>query len=217
MCLLSACAASIRADAQVTVIEADFLKVDLHRLRRRAVKMIGNLPFNAAAAIFRSLLPASRSDRADGRDVSARSGRADARRAGNLGILRALASTPRCTSKSMSISASPPEASIRGPKSTPRCCAFARARTLLFDRDEERRVLDTVRASFSAPRKKLRNSLAAGLSIASADAAAALARAQIDPTARAESLSPADFVRLARASGFSTCLNCPKSSRCAAS
>jgi 16S rRNA A1518/A1519 N6-dimethyltransferase RsmA/KsgA/DIM1 with predicted DNA glycosylase/AP lyase activity len=45
----------------------------------------------------------------------------------------------------------------------------------------------------------IRNSLAAGLGIAAEEAATALARAQIDPTARAESLSPPDFVRLARA------------------
>jgi 16S rRNA A1518/A1519 N6-dimethyltransferase RsmA/KsgA/DIM1 with predicted DNA glycosylase/AP lyase activity len=45
----------------------------------------------------------------------------------------------------------------------------------------------------------IRNSLAGGLSLRSEDAVAALTRAQLDSTARAESLSPQDFVRLARA------------------
>ena len=45
----------------------------------------------------------------------------------------------------------------------------------------------------------IRNSLAGGLGISSEDAVAALRRAEIDSTARAESLSPEDFVRLSRA------------------
>jgi 16S rRNA (adenine1518-N6/adenine1519-N6)-dimethyltransferase len=85
------------------------------------------------------------------------------------------------------------------PKVDAEVLRFRPRKNLLFNRDEEPRVLDTVRASFSAPRKMIRNSLAAGLDIAAEEAAAALARAQIDPTARAESLSPPDFVRLARA------------------
>ena len=48
---------------------------------------------------------------------------------------------------------------------------------LIFDPEEEARVLETVRASFSAPRKMIRNSLAAALSISSEASMAALARA----------------------------------------
>ncbi|HXN85635.1 MAG TPA: rRNA adenine dimethyltransferase family protein, partial [Candidatus Binataceae bacterium] len=69
----------------------------------------------------------------------------------------------------------------------------------LFEPSEEARVLATVRASFSAPRKMIRNSLAGGLQLRSDDAATALERAGIKSSARAESLSPEDFVRLARA------------------
>ena len=70
---------------------------------------------------------------------------------------------------------------------------------MLFARAEEDAVLVAVRASFSSPRKMIRNSIANGLRISAADAEAALARASIDGAARAESLLPDHFVRLARA------------------
>ncbi|MDW8395019.1 MAG: 16S rRNA (adenine(1518)-N(6)/adenine(1519)-N(6))-dimethyltransferase RsmA [Anaerolineae bacterium] len=55
-----------------------------------------------------------------------------------------------------------------------------------------------VRAGFSQPRKQLRNTLAAGLQMPKADVEAALMRVGIDPSRRAESLSLAEWIRLAR-------------------
>ena len=48
------------------------------------------------------------------------------------------------------------------PKVDAEVLRFRPRKNLLFNRDEEPRVLDTVRASFSAPRKMIRNSLAGG-------------------------------------------------------
>ena len=62
-------------------------------------------------------------------------------------------------------------------------------------------MLEVVRASFSAPRKTIRNSLSHGLKITASEAVAALESAAIDPGARAETLDVADFVRIARALG----------------
>jgi len=42
-------------DSRVTVVESDFVKTDFGSLAKNRVKVIGNLPFNAAAAIFRIL------------------------------------------------------------------------------------------------------------------------------------------------------------------
>jgi len=99
----------------------------------------------------------------------------------------------------ISIFASPPAAFIRNRNVDAEVLRFRPCKNPLFNRDEEASVLEPWRAAFSAPRKMIRNSLASGLGISSQDAESALAEAQIDSTARAESLSPEDFVRLARA------------------
>jgi 16S rRNA (adenine1518-N6/adenine1519-N6)-dimethyltransferase len=54
-----------------------------------------------------------------------------------------------------------------------------------------------VKAGFGQKRKQLKNSLAAGLHQPAADITTALARANIDPTRRAETLSLAEWGRLA--------------------
>lgn len=56
-----------------------------------------------------------------------------------------------------------------------------------------------VKAGFSQPRKKLRNSLAAGLHYEVARIEAVLNAAEIEPQRRAETLSVADWARLSRA------------------
>ena len=68
-----------------------------------------------------------------------------------------------------------------------------------FADDDERDVLETVRASFSAPRKTIRNAIGHALGIDSPRAVRALERAAIDPGARAETLGVPDFLRLADA------------------
>ena len=60
-------------------------------------------------------------------------------------------------------------------------------------------MLETVRASFSAPRKTIRNALSHSLGLDNAQTVSALERAAIDPGARAETLGVPDFVRLAHA------------------
>jgi 16S rRNA (adenine1518-N6/adenine1519-N6)-dimethyltransferase len=54
------------------------------------------------------------------------------------------------------------------------------------------------RAGFSQPRKQLRNSLAAGLGLPTAEVEAWLARAGIDPKRRAETLTLGEWARLSR-------------------
>jgi 16S rRNA (adenine1518-N6/adenine1519-N6)-dimethyltransferase len=60
--------------------------------------------------------------------------------------------------------------------------------------DEAELAIELARAGFGQRRKMLRRSLSSVLD----DAAAALKRASLDPTSRAEQLSPDDFLRLAR-------------------
>jgi 16S rRNA (adenine1518-N6/adenine1519-N6)-dimethyltransferase len=69
----------------------------------------------------------------------------------------------------------------------------------LFTDVDECDVLETVRASFSAPRKTIRNSLSHSLGMESTQTTRALERAAIDPGTRAEKLGVPDFLRLAHA------------------
>jgi 16S rRNA (adenine1518-N6/adenine1519-N6)-dimethyltransferase len=85
------------------------------------------------------------------------------------------------------------------PKVDAEVLTFAPRRPMLFAPDEERAVLATVRAAFSAPRKTLRNAIGRALPFDSVALEAAFARAAIDPAARAATLAVQDFVRLARA------------------
>jgi 16S rRNA (adenine1518-N6/adenine1519-N6)-dimethyltransferase len=186
------------ADNRVTVVESNFVKIDFRSLANAGAKIIGNLPFNAAAAIFRILcdhhdliaMIVAMFQREVGERIRAMPGDSEY---SALSVYAALYFDVDMHFRVAAGSFHPK------PKVDAEVLRFRPRKNLLFNRDEEARVLETVRASFSAPRKMIRNSLAAGMGIASEEAVAALARAQIDSTARAESLSPHDFVRLARA------------------
>jgi 16S rRNA (adenine1518-N6/adenine1519-N6)-dimethyltransferase len=189
-----------RARPMIAVIESDFLKVDLRALTSGRAKIIGNLPFNAAGAIFRILcdhhdliaLVVAMFQREVAERIRAEPG------ASEYSALSVYAALYFDIDEHFRVAAG---SFHPRPNVDAEVLRFRPHSKLLFHPEEERRVLDTVRASFAAPRKMIRNSLATGLAISSIDAGAALARAQIEPTARAESLSPADFVRLARALG----------------
>ena len=84
------------------------------------------------------------------------------------------------------------------PKVDAEVLRFTPRTVLPFDADEERDILEIIRASFSAPRKQIRNALSHSLGIDAAKIADALERAAIDPGARAETLGVPDFIRLSR-------------------
>jgi len=69
---------------------------------------------------------------------------------------------------------------------------------VLFEPHEEKSVLGAIRAAFSSPRKVLRNALGHALSWKASTIDAVLRDAGINPGARAENLTTADFIRLAR-------------------
>jgi 16S rRNA (adenine1518-N6/adenine1519-N6)-dimethyltransferase len=85
------------------------------------------------------------------------------------------------------------------PKVDAEVLTFAPRNPLPFAPAEERAVLATVRAAFSAPRKTLRNAIGRALALDPAELETAFAVASIDPMARAATLGVEDFVRLARA------------------
>ncbi len=189
--------------ANVEVIEADFLEIDPASVFGDSpAVVIGNLPFSSAGAILRKLCDWRRMNsrqmisrmvlmfqREVAERIRARPGEPGY---AMLSVVSALYWEIDSHFRVAAGSFHPKpkvdaEVLIMRPRARPP-----------FGDDEETAVIETVRAAFSARRKTLRNALSAGLEIAPARAQAAIEHAAIDPRARAETLAPADFVRLAR-------------------
>ena len=185
-------------DVSVRVINADFLSLDFASIvADQPIKVIGNLPFNVAAAILRRLSDNSRAisrmvlmfQREVAARIRARPGD-DAHSA--LSVFTTLYWDIDLHFTVAAGSFHP------RPKVDAEVLRFTPRTELPFAIDEERIVLEVVRASFSAPRKQIRNSLSHSLGIDAAKIAQALERAAIDPGVRAETLGVSDFVRLSR-------------------
>ncbi|HYB90892.1 MAG TPA: 16S rRNA (adenine(1518)-N(6)/adenine(1519)-N(6))-dimethyltransferase RsmA [Candidatus Binataceae bacterium] len=188
-------------DRRVRVVQADFLDVDFAALAGQApVKAVGNLPFSSAAAILRKLCDNAglitrmvlMFQREVAERIRARPGASD------YSALSVFASLYFEIESHFRVAAGNFHPR---PKVDAEVLVFAPRARALFEPSEEGRVLRTVRASFSAPRKTLRNALAHALGLEPSRIDAALARAAIDPGARAEALAAADFVALSRSLG----------------
>jgi 16S rRNA (adenine1518-N6/adenine1519-N6)-dimethyltransferase len=188
------------SDERIRVINADFLEAGIADVfATSSAKVIGNLPFNVAAAILRRLSDnsrlISRMVLMFQREVAARiRARAGDDNYSALSVYTALYWEIDAHFMVAAGSFHP------RPKVDAEVLRFRphRAEAKPFTTDEEQAVLSIVRASFSAPRKTIRNSLGQGLGFDAARISAALETSEIDPGARAETLGVADFVRLAR-------------------
>jgi 16S rRNA (adenine1518-N6/adenine1519-N6)-dimethyltransferase len=184
-------------DPRVQIIDHDFLDLELARIvAAPQVTIIGNLPFNVAGAILRKLCryrtSIARMVLMFQREVAERI-RATAGSA-NYGALSVY------TALYWKIVA---HFRVAAGSFYPKPAVDAEVLTFEpilapFLADEEDAVLAAIDAAFSAPRKMVRNALARRLGTASDAVDAALAAASIAPSARAETLSTDDFVRLAR-------------------
>jgi 16S rRNA (adenine1518-N6/adenine1519-N6)-dimethyltransferase len=183
----------------VRVVCCDFLEVELAELAERPpVKVIGNLPFNAAAAILRRL------DEMRGaigrmvlmfqREVAERiRARAGERAYSALSVFTALYWETREHFRVAAGNFRP------APRVDAEVIVFTPYQGAPLAADDEAALLGAIRAAFSAPRKTIRNALAGALNAPPEAVAGALARAGIDQAARPTTLSVADFVRLADA------------------
>jgi 16S rRNA (adenine1518-N6/adenine1519-N6)-dimethyltransferase len=184
--------------ASVRVINADFLSLDFASIvADQRIKVIGNLPFNVAAAILRRL---SDNSRAISRMVLMFQREVAARiraRPTDDGYSALSVFTALYWEIDLHFTVAAGSFHPR-PKVDAEVLRFTPRTELPFAIDEERIVLEVIRASFSAPRKQIRNSLSHSLEIDPSKIAEALERAAIDPGARAETLGVSDFVRLSR-------------------
>jgi 16S rRNA (adenine1518-N6/adenine1519-N6)-dimethyltransferase len=185
-------------DRRVRVVNADFLKADFAALCDRVpTKVIGNLPFNAAAAILSRLgayrAGISRMVLMFQREVAERiRARAGEPSYGALSVFTALYFKVESHFRVSAGNFHP------RPRIDAEVLVFEPQARPIFDTEEESAVLATIRAAFSAPRKTLRNSIAHALRLNAGAVDETLRAAAIDPGARAETLPSADFVRLAR-------------------
>jgi 16S rRNA (adenine1518-N6/adenine1519-N6)-dimethyltransferase len=188
------------SDERIRVINADFLEAEIADVfASSSAKVIGNLPFNVAAAILRRLSDhsrlISRMVLMFQREVALRiRARAGDDNYSALSVYTALYWEIDAHFMVAAGSFHP------RPKVDAEVLGFGphRGEAKPFAADEEQAVLSIVRAAFSAPRKTIRNSLGHGLGFDAAKIIAALETSEIDPGARAETLVVADFVRLAR-------------------
>ena len=189
--------AHFEPDTRVSIIARDFLKTDFSELyERQPVKIIGNLPFNVAAAILERLCSRqttiARMVMMFQREVAERiRARTGASAYGALSVYTALYWDVLSHFRVGAGNFHP------RPKVDAEVIVFG-PRAPLFHPGEERAVLSTIRASFSAPRKTIRNALSGGLRLTSDRVESALHSARIDPSSRAATFSVTDFVRLAR-------------------
>jgi 16S rRNA (adenine1518-N6/adenine1519-N6)-dimethyltransferase len=189
------------SDRRITVIADDFLHAGLDRIADRgSLKIIGNLPFNVAAAILERLCASrvriARMVLMFQREVADR--------------IRARPATPAYGALSVFTALywqivdhfRVPAGNFRPrPKVDAAVLVFAPKADLAFTTDEEPVILATIRAGFAAPRKTIRNSIASGLRVGPVAAEQTLVRAGIDPSGRPGTLTVANFVALARSLG----------------
>ncbi len=186
-----------QVNPRVTLINQDFLRVDLDRLIHPPVRVIGNLPFNVAAAILERLCAHSRNitrmvlmfQREVADRIRARPGESE------YGALSAFTALYWEIVEHFRVAAGnfhpKPKIDAEVLVFTPRQAGWSV--------DEEDAIRATIRASFSAPRKTMRNALAGGLKIGSAVAEQSLADGAIAPSSRPGTLAVEAFIRLARA------------------
>ncbi len=179
--------------ANVTVVESDILTFDLDRLGHpeNPWKLAGNLPYNISTPLIQHLLGhAARFSNMIlmlQKEVAERLAAAPGRKA--YGRLSVIAQRRCAITQHMDIGPDSFRPAPRVDSAVVELRPYARA----DDREFERWLSQIVSAAFSQRRKTLANTLGDYVD------AAGFAQCDIDPGARAEQLSVADFVRLAEA------------------
>ena len=189
-------------ETNVVVVQGDALDVDPKGLLEAAeipsdkgYVVVGNLPYNVGTAIVRRFLEASRPPTRLvvmlQREVAA-SMTAPAGETGLLGV------SVQVYAKAKRLFNVPPRAFYPPPRVISSVVRLDLRDEALVPIEERERFFRVVRAGFSAPRKQLRNTLAQGLGLPAAAAAAMIEAAGLDPTLRPQQLSLDEWLRLSR-------------------
>ena len=182
--------------ANVEVIEADAREVSPVALlgARIPYKLLGNLPYYAALPILRAFLESDFRPTHAAILVQLEVARQLCAQPGDMSLSSLgvqLFGAPRIVRRV------PPGAFNPPPKVTSAVVGIEVFNSPAAGVTDVPLFFRVARAGFSAPRKQLRNALANGLRIEPAVAEEMLASADVDPKRRAESLSVAEWARLA--------------------
>jgi 16S rRNA (adenine1518-N6/adenine1519-N6)-dimethyltransferase len=192
-----------RAPDNVTVVQADFLKVDVAALlaaEQEPVRAIGNLPYNVASPILFTLLEAADQGRKI-RDATLMLQKEVADRlvatpgSGDYGALAIQVALLADVERVLSL----PPGAFRPPPKVRSAVVRLRFRPPSVDVGDPSLFERLVRGMFLQRRKTVLNALkpvARGLDISASDV---LARADVDPGRRPETLTLDDLARLTRA------------------
>jgi 16S rRNA (adenine1518-N6/adenine1519-N6)-dimethyltransferase len=185
----------------VTIVERDVLAATPQVLLSEAglppdapYSVVGNLPYNAGAAILRHFLEAEHAPASMvamlQREV-ADSIVGGPRKLGLLGV------SVQVYARARKLFNVPPRAFYPPPKVTSSVIRLDVLETPLIRPEQRDSFFRIVRAGFSAPRKQLRNTLAQGLGSPAGEVAAAIESAGLQPTLRPQEVPLAGWLRLA--------------------
>ena len=182
--------------SNLSVVAGDAREIDLATLvpDRTPYKLVANLPYYAASPILRRFLEAGERQprflvvmlqEEVARSVEAADGR-----------MSLLAVSVHLYAKPSIVCRVPPEAFDPAPKISSAVIKMVPYKVPALELDDVDVFFNIVRAGFASPRKRIRNSLAIGLGIATGEAERALSNAGIDPSVRAENLTLHDWQSL---------------------
>jgi 16S rRNA (adenine1518-N6/adenine1519-N6)-dimethyltransferase len=197
--------AQFASQPAVNIVERDVLAVPPETLLIEAgmtedapYRVVGNLPYNAGAAIVRHFLEAEHQPLT--LVVMLQREVADSMVAGP-GQISLLSVSVQVYATARKLFNVPPRAFYPPPKVTSGVVRLEVRPEPLVPRDEIAAFFKVVRAGFSAPRKQLRNTLAQGLGLPPADVGAAIEAEGLDPMLRPQDLGIDAWLALARRLG----------------
>ena len=188
--------AEMSGHANLEVVSADFMRYDLSAFSR--LKVMGNLPYNLSSQMLLRLLDFSGSWEmavlTTQREFAMRIlGEPGTKSYGALTVF-----FERLTERERLFNI-PPDHFKPKPDVVSTAFRMVRRHKPLFEVEDEASFRRIVKVCFSQRRKTIANNIAAGLGLDKQDVAQVLAGCDVDPGARAETLAPSDFKRLADA------------------
>ena len=178
----------------LTVVHEDILQFDLGALPA-GYKVVANVPYYITSKIIETLMTAENKPSLVVILVQKEVAQRVAARAGDMSILAVSAQVFAEAYLGVEV---PREYFTPPPKVDSQVVVLRTREHPLVAPEDEKAFFRVVKAGFSAKRKKLRSSIAAGLAISKPAAEELLRHADINPELRAEDLSIDDWLRLAR-------------------
>ena len=176
----------------LTVAHADIVTFDLEQLPKDYV-VVANVPYYITSKIVQKLMNATNKPRIAVLLVQKEVAERIAAEPGDMSILAISAQVYAQAELGIAV---PKQYFTPAPKVDSQVIILRTRPQPLIHPEYEARFFQTVKAGFSAKRKKLRSSLSGGLSMSKPDVETLLASVNISPDDRAEALSVEDWKRL---------------------